>query len=110
MNDTASMLDTQRLPNGDIYEELAAAARKAASWEVAFRPTSAGSFPQRVRTRRNELLKLEAQLAGLPAISANADPRMKALHDLRTNPRLVRSGITAASIKHQDLVKLPRVI
>ena len=29
MNDAATMLDPQRLPNGDVVEELAAAARKS---------------------------------------------------------------------------------
>jgi cyclic beta-1,2-glucan synthetase len=110
MNDIATMLDAHRLPNEDIYDDLAASARKAASWEVAFRPANAGSFLERVATRRHELLKLEAELAALPPVTADAEPRTKALHDLRTNPRLLRSGITAATIKRQDLLKLPRVI
>ncbi len=110
MNDTAIMLESNRLPNGDSYEELAAAARNASSWDVAFHPTNEGAFPHRVRARRNELLKLEAELAGLPPAAPDADPRTRALHELRTNPRLLRSGITAATIKPEDLLKLPRVI
>jgi cyclic beta-1,2-glucan synthetase len=110
MNDAATMLDPQRLPNGDVFEGLSIAARKAASWDVAFRPARAGGFPQRVLARRNELLKLETALAALPPATADADERTKALHDVRTNPRLLRSGITAATLKSEDLEKLPRVI
>src|SRR5579863_1964194 len=110
MNDAATMLDSHRLPNGDIHEELAAAARRASTWDVAFRPVNPGAFPERVRARRNELLKLEAEVAALPPAPANADPRMAALLDVRNNPRLVRSGISAVTLKTQDLEKLPRVI
>ena len=110
MNDAATMLDPQPLPNGDIHEELASAARNATSWDVAYRPPNAGTFAQRVQARRHELLKLEAELAALPAAARDADPRAMAFHDLRTNPRLLRSGITAVSVKPRDLVKLPRVV
>lgn len=104
------MLDPHRLPHGDIYDELAAAARTAGTWEVAFRPTNAGPFPQRVLARRNDVLKVEKQLASLHLSWTNADARTSALIDLRANARLVRSGITAATLKTQDLLKLPRVI
>ena len=110
MNDIATMVDAHRLPDGDMHEEFAAAARQASKWDVAFHPPNEGSFLHRVRARRHELLKLEAQLAGLPAAGPAADPRSAALHDLRTNPRLLRSGITAATIKPEDLLKLPRVV
>src|SRR4051794_11895719 len=106
---TATMLDPYRSPEGGIFEELAAAARKAASWEVAFRPAHAGKFSARVLSRRNELLKLESELAALSP-SADTDARSAALHDVRTNPRLLRSGITAATIKPEDMEKLPRII
>src|SRR5215469_9388719 len=110
MTDTATIMDPQPSPNSDISEELSAAARKAVAWDVAFRPTNAGTFHQRVLTRRRELLKLEAALASLPAPTANAGPRMIGLHDMRANPRLLRSGITAATIKPADMLKLPRVL
>jgi cyclic beta-1,2-glucan synthetase len=110
MNNAATMLDPYRSPHGDIVSELAAAARRAASWEVAFRPSSAGAFPARVHVRRHDLLKLEAQLAALPAPGGSGDARAHALHDLRTNPRLLRSGITAATFKPEDMGKLPRVL
>ncbi len=109
MNDTATMLQPQPLPNGDIFEELAAAARKASSWDVSFRTANASAFPARVEARRNDLLKLEAELAALPS-AAGADPRMTALNDMRAHARLLRTGITAVTLKPEDMDKLPRVI
>ena len=110
MNDTATMLDPYRAPDGGISEELSTAARKAATWEVNFRPSKPGSFRQRLLARRSELLKLEAEVASLPHASSSDDSRMMALRDLRANPRLLRSAITAATIKPRDMEKLPRVI
>ena len=110
MNNAATMVDPFRSPHGDIFVELAAAARRASSWEVAFRPANAGAFPSRVLARRHDLLKLETRLAAQPAPGANADARAHALHDVRTNPRLLRSGITAATIKPEDMGRLPRVL
>ena len=109
MSNAAAMLDPFRSPHGDIFAELAAAARSATAWEVAFRPAHAGSFPARVLARRNDLLKLERDLAAQRG-SAPDDPQARALHDVRTNPRLLRSGITAATIKPRDMERLPRVL
>ncbi|HEY1987708.1 MAG TPA: glucoamylase family protein [Terracidiphilus sp.] len=110
MTDTATMLDPQRSPNGDIYEEISVAARAAKSWDVAARPTVLGAFPERVLARRRELLKLENELTSLPSAPPDADLRLIALLDLRANPRLLRSGITAGTVKPRDMAKLPRVI
>src|SRR5579862_8141248 len=110
MTDTATMLDPQRSPHRDISAGLSAAARKAGSWEVQFRPANPGPFPARVLARRRELLKLETELASLPPAGPDADLRTIALQDMRTNPRLLRSAITAANIKPQDMAKLPRVM
>ncbi len=110
MNDTATMLDPQRLPNVENFENLSAAARQSASWEVAFRPANAGTFPERVLARRREVLKLETELATLPPPTPESDECTLALRDLRANPRILRSAISAASIKPRDLLKLPRVM
>jgi len=110
MTDTATIIDPQQSPDGDTLDELFAAVRKARSWDVAFRPTHAGTFHERVLVRRRELLKLEHQLASLPAPKPDAAPRMVGLHDMRANPRLLRSAITGATIKSRDMLKLPRVI
>src|SRR4051794_24499443 len=108
MNNAATMLDPFR-SHGDIFEELAAAARKAATWEVGFRPANAGAFPARVVARRNELVKLEGELAALHLDSAGSDARTSAFLDMRANARLLRTGIVAATLKPQDLLKLPRI-
>ena len=110
MKNAATMLDSQGSPHGDTLEEIAAAARSAMSWEVAFRPANAGAFAGRVLARRNDLLKIERALAALPLGSADADARTRVLIDVRANARLLRSGITAATIKPQDVEKLPRII
>jgi hypothetical protein len=110
MTDTATIIDPKHSPNGDTLDELSAAVRKAGSWEVAFRPNHAGTFHERVLARRRELLKLERELASLPAPAPDAAPRMVGLHDMRSNPRLLRSGISGATIKSSDMLKLPRVI
>jgi hypothetical protein len=54
MNNAATTLDPQRSPQGDIFEELSAAARSAYAWEVAFRPANTGTFAARVLARRSE--------------------------------------------------------
>ncbi len=110
MTDTATILDPQSSPRGELSEELSLAARKASLWEVAFRPASSTAFEQRVLARRSELLKLEANLASLPPAPADADETMIALLDLRANPRLLRSCITAVTVKPRDMEKLPRVM
>src|SRR4051812_36317099 len=109
MNNAAAMLDPYP-SHGDIFEELAAAARKAAVWEVAFRPANAGAFPARVAARRNELLKVESELAALHLHSAGADARSSAFLDMRSNARLLRTGITAVALKPQEMLRLPRVM
>src|SRR4051794_33375586 len=110
MNDMATMLDPHRFPNEDIFEELSAAARKAASWDVAFRPAKSGTFQQRVLARRNEVLKLESEVAALPSPPPDADAGRIALQDMRASARLLRTGITAATVKPQEMEKLPRII
>lgn len=109
MTDIATMLDSQHSRHGGIYEELRAVSQTAASWDVALRPTSAGTFPGRVLARRHELLNLEKELASLPPSPVNADNRMVGLMDMRGNPRLLRTAITAVTVKPQDMEKLPRV-
>ncbi len=110
MTDIATMLDPQHLPHGNINEELAAAARAANAWEVATRPTAAGTFPQRVNAAKRAVLKLEAELASLPATPPNNDPRVVALMDMRANPRVLRAAVSAGIVKPRDMEKLPRVM
>ena len=111
MTDTATILDSHQAPSGDSLSEISRAANVAASWEVVARPTNAGSFQSRVLAARRAILSLELDLVSLPHAPADAmDSRMIALLDLRANPRLLRSGITAVSGKSKDMAELPRVI
>jgi cyclic beta-1,2-glucan synthetase len=110
MNNAAAMLDPYRSPDEDIFEELAAAARQAASWEVAYRAANTGAFPQRILARRRDLLKIERELAALHVTAATNDARSSAFLDIRANARLLRSGITATTLKPQEMSKLPRLI
>ena len=76
MTDTATIIDPQPSPKGDTVDEFSAAVRKAVSWDVAFRPTNAGAFHERVLGRRRELIKLERELTSLPPSEPNDAPRM----------------------------------
>ncbi len=106
MTDFATMLDSQ---HGEIHEDFSAASHSAALWEVALRPTGPGTFPTRVLARRNELLQLEKELTSLPPSPSNPDARMIGLMDMRANPRLLRTAITAVTVKPRDLERLPRI-
>jgi hypothetical protein len=110
MSDTATMLDPQYSQPGNVYDELSASTRKAAAWEVAVRPTTPGNFHERVSAAKRALLKLEAELAALPAAPPNPTPQMIGLMDMRANPRLLRSAVIAADVKPRDLRKLPRIL
>ena len=110
MTDTATILDPQHAPNGDKLRELSNAAQVAASWDVATRPTNAGNFQERVQAARDAIQELELQLTPLPAAANPDDLRMIALLDLRGNPRLLRSAVTAVSGKPEDMAELPRVV
>ena len=111
MTDTASILDPQHAPNGKTLKEVSSAALVAGAWEVVMRPTSAGTFPERRLAIRQAIESLEVELQSLPSAPAHADDaRMIALLDLRANPRLLRSAITAVSGKSKDLAELPRVV
>ncbi len=104
------MLDPHHSQQGNINDELATAAHRAAAWDVAVRPNTAGSFHERVSSARKAILKLESQLAALPAMPQNPSQRQIALTDLRANPRLLRSAVMAGDVKPRDMEKLPRVL
>src|SRR5664279_1324775 len=110
MTDTATILDPQHAPNGEKLKELSNAAQVAASWDVATRPTNAGNFQGRIQAARQAIQELERTLTSLPATANPDDLRMIALLDLRGNPRLLRSAVTAVSGKAKDMAELPRVV
>ena len=101
------------VPADDGLEPIRVAAREAESWDVLHRPEGKGSFPARVVARREALRRLEADLAQLP-ISPSASERTIPFHaellDLRGNPRVLRTAVTAVSDRPRLVAGLPRVI
>src|SRR5580700_705337 len=101
------------VPADNTPEPIKNAAREAEVWEVQHRPANKGSFPARVEARRNELKQLEADLARLP-ISPSAAPQPIPFHsellDLRANPRMLRTAVSAVSDRPSLVARLPRVV
>ena len=94
---------------------LHVAARAAASWNVDQRPSTAGTFPSRLRTAQTALRLLETDLASPSYRNATpADAHQgsfnSALLELRENFRLLRSAVAAVSENPRALAQLPRII
>ena len=114
MTDTASILAPQQSLSDSGEVRLRDAARTAGKWDVVHRPITAGSFRERIIAARRSLKSLEMELASVPIIPPEGDPRRVAyngvLLELRTNSRLLRAAITAVSAKPKDQARLPRVV
>jgi cyclic beta-1,2-glucan synthetase len=109
MTDSTPMPITQQQ-----LDRLHEAARKATSWDVVHRPSTASSFPARVRAAQHALKLLERDLASLPIADAPAaenhpTARDVALLELRKDFRLVRSAIADVSDSPRVAAQLPRV-
>ncbi|KAA6464592.1 glycosyl transferase [Acidobacteria bacterium AB60] len=109
MNETISILDAQRVLNGDRIEAIKQAARSSGSWDVSLRPTAPGKFQERVLAARSGVEHLEKELARLPDIGAGNKPIIGLL-DLRSNPRLLRAAVAAVTPQPRDRDNLPRVL
>jgi cyclic beta-1,2-glucan synthetase len=113
MSEAAQILYPEPLPSDDGLAPIRNAAHDAESWDVLHRPENKGSFPARVADRREALKRLEWQLAQLP-ISPSAAPRKIPFHsellDLRANPRLLRTAVSAVSDRPRLVAGLPRVV
>jgi hypothetical protein len=101
------------LPADNTPEPIKKAAREAETWEVQHRPDNKGAFPARFEARRNDLKQLEAELSRLP-ISPSAAPQPIPFHsellDLRANPRMLRTAVSAVSDRPSLVARLPRVV
>src|SRR5579863_8247303 len=89
-----------QMPTDDGFEFLRDAAREAKAWDVLHRPENKGSFPARVLARREALKRVEGELAALPISAAAAEKKIpfhSELLDLRGNPRLLRTAVSAVS-------------
>jgi cyclic beta-1,2-glucan synthetase len=110
MNEPISILDAQRVLNGERIEPIKRAARSAAAWDVSLRPATPSTFPQRVLAARAAVERLEKQLAGLSERAAAAGRPVNGLLDLRSSPRLLRSAVAAVTPQPRDRDDLPRVL
>jgi len=105
-----SILDPENAISGDVREELARATSEAQSWDVATRPSTRGTFHERITATKRAILHLEQQLGALPASPADAGADMTALLDLRANPRVLRAAVSGVSNRPKPIQELPRVI
>jgi hypothetical protein len=113
MSDVAQILDPEPLPVDNTPESVRIAAREAESWEIVHRPVDKGTFQARVEARRNALKQLEADLSHLPISPSDASPKIpfhSELLDLRANPRMLRTAVSAVSDRPSLVARLPRVI
>ena len=114
MNDTAPILETRQQPNGDVHARIGSAAHEASLWDVVMRPTRPGKFPERVRAARTALQQLEAEIArftkSATSEDAQASPLWRALREVQSTPRLLRSAIHAVSDRPKIVAQLPRVV
>jgi len=114
MNDAAPILDPRPQPDGNVYERIGCAAREANGWDVVMRPEGSGRFPERVRTARAALRQLEAAIAeftkGQTSEAAQASPLWRAMREVQSTPRLLRSAIHAVSDRPKIVAQLPRVL
>src|ERR1035437_3443700 len=104
-----------RKPLGHVEDERPeSAANRASAWAVVSGPPASSAFLGRVLTARTKLKQLEEFLTKPPKLYAAEDPRLTAcraaLHELRTNFRLLRSAVTAVSDRPGQLASLPRVV
>src|ERR1022692_367560 len=114
MNNMAYISEPQLPLAHDENERLESAANVASSWAVVSRPPASSAFFGRVLTARTKLKQLEEFLTKPPKLYAAEDPRLTAcraaLHELRTNFRLLRSAVTAVSDRPGQVASLPRVV
>ena len=113
MSDAAQILKSKPLSAlGNISDAVMAAARASQNWDVLRRPGDKGTFSAYVEARRRELKQLEAQLAQLPISIEQSDhpiPFHRELLDLRGNPRLLRTAVSAVADRPSLVARLPRV-
>ncbi|MGD0911456.1 MAG: glucoamylase family protein [Terracidiphilus sp.] len=106
MIDTATIPVTSQPLSGPLVECVAA----AASWDVIYRPTGAGTFPARVRAARRTLDALQHELASVRSSPKPAANSSSALLDMRANARLLRAAVRAVSDRPRIVACLPRVV
>ncbi len=89
---------------------IAYADTAAPTWEIAHKPTTPGSFGQRIDSTRESLDQLYSVLDKRPKPTYAPDEPLDPLLELRENPRLLRSVLTEIATIKKKLSRMPRVI
>ena len=115
MNETATIPNSQKALASEELEHLRQAARAAASWKILHRPTSASTFPARLRAARDALKQMEKQLASQRIANTATGETQPAsgssvLRELRENYRLLRSAIHDVANSPRVVARLPRIL
>ena len=114
MNDIAPILDSGQQLNSNMHERIGNAAHAASRWDVVMRPEGPGRFPERVRAASTALQQLEAEIARFTKSATSEDaqssPLWRALREVQSTPRLLRSAIHAVSDRPKIVAQLPRVV
>lgn len=114
MNDTATMLDTHQQLHDNAHERIVSAAHQAQGWDVVLRPVGPAIYCERVRAARAALRRFEREIARLRKEPAREDVQAgslwHAVHEIRSNIRLLRSALHAVVDCPKAIAKLPRVV
>jgi cyclic beta-1,2-glucan synthetase len=110
MTETTSIPEAQHVMSGKHIEALRRAAVGARSWEVTLRPTTPGSFNERVVAARAAVERLEKDLAGLPDSPGRDGRPIRGLLEVRSSRRMLRSAVAAITPRPRDRDSLPRVL
>ncbi|HEX8711830.1 MAG TPA: glucoamylase family protein [Terracidiphilus sp.] len=114
MAHSASIVESQIPPAGELNERLRKAAETAASWTVEPRPRSASAFLDRVGETRERMKQLEKQLTSRSVSRSEAFPNLDefraSIRELRAHFRLLRSAVAAVDARPEHVAELPRVI
>jgi cyclic beta-1,2-glucan synthetase len=110
MTETISIPEAQYVMSDKHIEALRSAAVGARSWEVTLRPTTTGTFNERVIAARAAVESLEKELAGLPENPGHKGRPMAGLLEVRSSRRVLRSAVAAITPHPRDRDSLPRVL
>src|SRR5579863_7932320 len=106
------MFETPIIPETGqpLSNELFECVRAAESWDVVHRPSTPGTFTDRIDAARRALKALELDLASLRATSSPDSDSQSALLELRANVRLLRAAMRSVSDTPKVIGRLPRVL
>ena len=109
MTNIATISDLQGTLPVDLRDTLTRAAAAATAWDIDLRPSKPNGFPQRVAAAREAVQQMEKDLALICEDEASADPRIPALLEMRSNPRILRAAVAAVAPSPRHREELPRV-